>query len=213
MNREEGYEVGKHMGEGNVSTAADDAPPGELGRATAKTEWWRTWMVEQIPVVLNLVWMVWWMGGFSPASSWRTLIDVWTSAAINLLGWKAMSIASRQQEANREVGISDHRIGCWRTAELVSITLQLLNVFRGIAFVASPPHFIHFALVTIYRPYRKWYVARRERVRALECAGAVDEQAHDCGACGLEVGNDAKAAKLIRDRGMGLSEDGRGRST
>lgn len=138
-----------------------ETPRAEVVKEEGGKGWWRTWMVEQIPIALNLLLMVWWMGGFSMATPWRTMVDVWVSAGLNFLGWKAMSIASRQQETNAALGITDHRIECWRAAERTGVLIQLLGLFRGIAFAPTPPHIIHAILLASYKSYRKWYVKRR----------------------------------------------------
>ena len=171
MSSEIGRDVvaGKMMADGNWSTirygnnasASDEDVEETKEKGGRGRGWWRTWMSEQIPVALNLLVMVWWMGGFSSASSWRTLIDVWVSASLNFFGWKAMSIASRQQEINASLGITDHRIECWRAAERTGVLIQLLGLFRGIAFAPTPSHILHALFLASYKPYRKWYAQRR----------------------------------------------------
>jgi hypothetical protein len=154
--------AGEQMANGHVPTSSGTNGTEWLGvEVGVQKGWWRTWMGEQIPIVLNLLLMVWWQRGFSPATSWQRLVDTWAGAAITLLGWQTMSIASRQQETNNAVGIVDHRIECWRTAERLSTALQVLNLFRGVAFAPTPFHLVHALFVAAYKPYRKRYVARR----------------------------------------------------
>ncbi len=147
--------------DGNKASASDEDVEETKEKGVSGRGWWRTWMSEQIPIALNLLVMAWWMGGFSSASSWRTLIDVWVSASLNFLGWKAMSIASRQQEINVALGITDHRIECWRAAERTGVLIQLLGLFRGIAFAPTPPHILHALFLATYKPYRQWYARHR----------------------------------------------------